>query len=154
MKVNMRNVKNIQNIEDGHKIYKDLLIGKEGKNIILFDLKLEKKILDITFHNKDITSIHICKKPLYIDDKEILSSNDSFYSLSSSLDKKFALHQISYNNLTSEYSNYKLISQCQQTHDEINGVIQIENGQILIASRNQRYLVIQLKMEISKNYLK
>ena len=119
----MRNVKNIQNIEDGHKIYKDLLNDKEKKNIILFDLKLKKKILDITFHNNGITSIHICTKHLYIDDKETTFSTNSFHFLSSSLDKKFALHNISYNNLTSEYSNYKLIAQYKPTRDEINDVI-------------------------------
>ena len=84
--------------------------------MILFDLKLDKKILDIPFHNRSyLSSIHIIKKPLYLDDKEITFSNNSFYFLSSSFDNKFALHQISYNNSTNEYSNYKLIAQCKPT---------------------------------------
>ena len=44
-------------------------------------------------------------------------------------------------NSTNEYSNYTLISQCKPTHDEINSVIQIENGQILITVRDQSLIL-------------
>ena len=150
-KLNVKEKNNLEKIEGGYKINKDLLIAEEylnnEHNIILFDLKSEKKILNISFHQGYITSFHICKKPLYIDDKEIIYSNDSFYFLSSSLDKKFALHQISFNNSTNEYSNYTLISQCKPTHDEINSVIQIENGQILITARDQSLILFSNKIK-------
>ena len=158
-----KNMENIINDKIGKKIFQDLLIsyGTMSNNIILFDLKLKKKILDITFHNNGITSIHICTKHLYIDDKETTFSTNSFHFLSSSLDKKFALHNISYNNLTSEYSNYKLIAQYKPTRDEINDVIQIENGQILVATRDQSLILFSNKInngnfiklfEINKNW--
>ena len=131
--VNLKEEKNIQNLVYCHKIYKDLLIVDEKGNIILYDLKLEKKILDITIHDSHfITSIHICKKPLYIDDEELTFSNNSFFFLLS-LKDKLALYQIPYNNLTSEYSNYKLIAQSQSIKFLINNIIQIENGQIVIS---------------------
>lgn len=61
-KANVKEEKNIEKIERGCKIYKDLLIAEiyinHNHNIILFDLKLEKKILDISFHNGYITSFH------------------------------------------------------------------------------------------------
>ena len=144
-----KNMENIINDKIGKKIFQDLLIsyGTMSNNIILFDLKLKKKILDITFHNNGITSIHICTKHLYIDDKETTFSTNSFHFLSSSLDKKFALHQISFNNSTNEYSNYTLISQCKPTHDEINSVIQIENGQILITARDQSLILFSNKIK-------
>ena len=150
-KLNVKEKNNMENILSGCKINKDLLIAEEylnkEHNIILYDLKSEKKILNISFHKNYITSFHICKKPLFIDDKEITFPNDSFYFLSSSLDKKFALHQISFNNSTNEYSNYTLISQCKPTHDEINSVIQIENGQILITARDQSLILFSNKIK-------
>ena len=143
-KANVKLEKNIENIERGYKITQDLLIAEEANNIILYNLELKKKILNIPFGNGRITNIHICKKPLYIDNKSITSSNDSFYFLTSSLDKKFAL---SYNNLTPKNSKYKLIAQCQPTKDELNGVIQIENGQILIATRDQHIILFSNKIK-------
>ena len=146
-KANVTLEKNIENIERGYKITQDLLIAEEANNIILYNLKLKKKILNIPFGNGRITNIHICKKPLYIDNKSITFSNDSFYFLTSSLDKKFALHHISYNKLTPKNSKYKLIAQCQPTKDELNGVIQIENGQILIATRDQHIILFSNKIK-------
>ena len=60
------------------------------------------------------------------------------------------MHQISYNNSTKEYSNYKLISQCQPTKDEINRVIQIENGQILVTTRDQHLILFNNKITKGK----
>ena len=145
-KADLKADKNIEKILIGCKLNTDLLIAEENNNIILYNIKSGKKILAIPFHNKRITSFHIVKRPLYIDNKQISFSNDSFYFLTSSLDKKFALHQISYNNSTKEYSNYKLISQCQPTNDEINRVIQIENGQILVATRDQHLILFNNKI--------
>ena len=94
-KADIKEIKNIQKLEKGLKLNKDLLIADENINfnhkIILFDLKLEKKLLDISFHNEFgyITSFHIIKRPLYIDNKQISFSNDSFYFFSSSIDGKF-----------------------------------------------------------------
>ena len=147
-KTNVQKEKNIENIIYGHKINKDLLIAeeKEDHNMILFDFKTKKKILNITFHNNQITSIHICKKPLFIDNEEIILSENSLLFLTSSLDGKFALHKISYNYANSNYSDYKLIAQCKPTHDEINGIIQIENGQILLATRDQCLILFSNKL--------
>jgi WD40 repeat protein len=145
-KADLKADKNIEKILIGCKLNTDLLIAEENNNIILFNIKSGKKILAIPFHNKRITSFHIVKRPLYINNKLISFSNDSFYFLTSSLDKKFALHQISYNNSTKEYSNYKLISQCQPTNDEVNRVIQIENGQILVATRDQHLILFNNKI--------
>ena len=145
-KADLKADKNIEKILIGCKLNTELLIAEENNNIILYNIKSGKKILAIPFHNKRITSFHIVKRPLYINNKQISFSNDSFYFLTSSLDKKFALHQISYNNSTKEYSNYKLISQCQPTNDEINRVIQIENGQILVATRDQHLILFNNKI--------
>ena len=145
-KADLKADKNIEKILIGCKLNTDLLIAEENNNIILYNIKSGKKIVAIPFHNKRITSFHIVKRPLYIDNKQISFSNDSFYFLTSSLDKKFALHQISYNNSTKEYSNYKLISQCQPTNDEVNRVIQIENGQILVATRDQHLILFNSKI--------
>lgn len=144
-KADVKVEKNIEKIKRGYKITKDLLIAEESNNIILYNLKLEKKIIDIDIQH--ITNFHICKKPLYIDNKSITFSNDSFYILTSSLDKNFKLHQISYNNLTPENSKYKLIAQCHPTKDEVNGVIQIENGQILVATRDQHLILFSNKIK-------
>ena len=148
----MEEEKNIGEIIYGKKINKDLLIAvkKNNYNIILFDFKLKKKLLDISFHNSYITSVHICKNPLYLNNNKINFSSSSFYFLSSSFDKKFALHKISYNNLSSDFSNYKLIAQSMPTKDELNGVIQIENGQILVAARDQRLILFDNKIKDGK----
>ena len=143
-KADMKVDKNIEKIVLGCKINPDLLIAEGNNNIILYNIKIKKKI---SFGNGRITSFHIVKRPLYIDNKQISFSNDSFYFLTSSLDKKFALHQISYNNTTKEYSNYKLIAQCQPTKDEVNRVIQIENGQIVVATRDQNLILFSNKIK-------
>ena len=151
---------NIEKIERGCKINNDLLIAEEKNNIILYNINSKKKILDKSnpqkqlldkYHdNGSITSFHIIKRPLYIDNKQISFSNDSFYFLTSSLDKKFSLHQISYNNSTKEFSNYKLIAQCQPTKDEVNGIIQIENGQIVVATRDSHLILFSNKIQNGK----
>ena len=143
-KADMKVDKNIEKIVLGCKINTDLLIAEENNNIILYNIKTKKKI---SFCNGRITSFHIVKRPLYIDNKQISFSNDSFYFLTSSLDKKFALHQISYDNSTKEYSNYKLIAQCQPTKDEVNRVIQIQNGQIVVATRDQNLILFSNKIK-------
>ena len=142
-KINVREEKNNEYIKYGYKLNENLFITEEKYDIILFDFKLKKKILSIKFHNHLITSLHICKKVLYIDKKESTFSNNSFFILSSSLDKKFALHNIYYNNLS---FNYKLIAEHKPTRDEINGIIQIENGQILVATRDQSLLLFSNKI--------
>ena len=85
-----------------------------------------------------ISSLHICKKSLFIDNKESSQLNNSFFILSSSLDKLFALHEIQCENNSFKS---KLVAQCQPTADEINDAIQIENGQFLIATRDQTLLL-------------
>ena len=151
-KANVNKEKNLGIIRYGKKINKDLLIAVKNDNhkMILFDFKLKKKTLDISFHNSYISSIHICKKPLYINNKEITFTTNSFYFLSSSNDEKFALHEISYNDLSSDYSNYKLIAKSRPTKDELNGVIQIENGQILVAARDQTVILFDNKIQNGK----
>ena len=146
-KAELKADKNIEKIVIGCKLNTDLLIAEEKNNIILYNIKTGKKILDESIHHNSITSFHIVKRPLYIDDKQISFSNDSFYFFSSSMDNRFALHQISYNNTTKEYSNYKLIAQCQPTKDEVNGVIQIENGQIVVATRDQSLILYSNKIK-------
>ena len=151
-KANVKEEKNLGIIRYGKKINKDLLIAVENDDhkMILFDFKLKKKTLDISFHNSYISSIYICKKPLYIDNKEIIFTTNHFYFLSSSNDGKFALHEISYNDLSSEYSNYKLIAESSPTEDELNGAIQIENGQILVAARDQTIILFDNKIQNGK----
>ena len=151
-KENEKEEKNLGIIRYGKKINKDLLIAvkNDEHKMILFDFKLKKKTLDISFHNSYISSIYICKKPLYIDNKEIIFTNNQFYFLSSSNDGKFALHEISYNDLSSEYSNYKLIAESSPTEDELNGAIQIENGQILVAARDQTLILFDNKIRNGK----
>ena len=138
--INIREEKNeiINGIKVCLKINENLYIADENNDIIIFDIKSKKKILSINFHNKSITSIHICKKPLFLEKKELTFTENSFFILSSSLDHKFALHNIFYNNGS---LNHKLIAQCKPTNDEINGIIQIENGQIVVATRDQSFLV-------------
>ena len=151
-KVNVKEENNIGQIEYGKKINKDLLIyvQKGNSKMALFDFKLKKKILDISFHKSYITSIHICKKLLYIDNKKITFSTNIFYFLSSSFDNKFALHKISYNDLNPDNSNYQLIAQNIPTKDELNNVIQIENRQILVAARDQRVILFGNKIQNGK----
>ena len=60
------------------------------------------------------------------------------------------MHRISYNNSTKEYSNYRLIAQCQPTKDEVNGIIQIENGQIVVATRDQHLILFSNKIQNGK----
>ena len=80
-KANVKEEKNLGIIRYGKKINKDLLIAvkKDEHKMILFDFKLKKKTLDISFHNKYISSIHICKKPLYINNKEITFTTNSIF---------------------------------------------------------------------------
>ena len=131
---------------------KDLLIDVQNDNykMILFDFKLKKIMLGISFHKSYITSIHICKKFLYIDNKKITFSTNSFCFLSSSFDGKFVLHKISYNDISPDNSNYKWIAQSIPTIDELNSVIQIENGQILVAARDQRVILFDNKIQNGK----
>ena len=105
--------------------------------MIFFNLKLKQKILEIPFHIWYITNINLCTKPLIIDNKKKFSAY-SFYFLSSSFDNKFALHKISYKNLNYENIKYKLIVQCQPINDELNGVIQIENGQFQLVQGTKK----------------
>ena len=142
-KINVREEKNNEYIKYGYKLNENLYITEEKYNIIIFDFKLKKKILNIKFHEHSITSLHICKKVLYIDNKESTFTNNSFFILSSSLDNKFALHNIYTNNLS---FNYKLIAEHKPTNDEINGIIQTENGQILVATRDQTLLLFNNKI--------
>ena len=151
-KANVKEENNIGQIEYGKKINKDLLIAVQKGNykMVLFDFKLKKKILDISFHKSYITSIHICKKLLYINNKKITFSTNTFYFLSSSFDGKFALHKISYNDLNPDNCKYKLIAQNIPTKDELNNVIQIENGQILVAARDQTIILFDNKIQNRK----
>ena len=151
-KANVKEENYMRQINYGKKINKDLLIAVQKYNykMVLFDFKLKKKILDISFHKSYITSIHICKKLLYIDNKKITFSTNTFYFLSSSFDGKFALHKISYNDISPDNSNYKLIAQSIPTKDELNSVIQIENGQILVAARDQRVILFDNKIQNGK----
>lgn len=136
--VNVREEKDAQILEHCQKIYDDLYISKETKDLILYDFKLKKKILNINFHIYQITSIHICKKPLIIDNQEFTFTKNSFFILTSSLDRKIALHHIFY---IDNSFNYKLIAGCKPSRDEINNIIQIENGQILVATRDQTVIL-------------
>lgn len=132
--INIREEDNLKNIKYGIKMKEDIFLSQEEDDIILYDFKLKKKIINIEFHKHNISSLHICKKPIFIDNKDSSLINNSYFILSSSLDKKFALHEIQYDNNTFKS---KLVAQCQPTNDEINGTIQIENGQFLIVARDQ-----------------
>jgi hypothetical protein len=136
--ITIREEDTLEDIKYGINLKENIFISDEHYDIILFDLKLKKKILIIKFHNHLITSLHICKKTFFIDNKESSQISNSFFILSSSLDKKFALHEIQYENNSFKS---KLVAQCQPTSDEINGAIQIENGQFLIATRDQTLLL-------------
>ena len=63
---------------------------------------------------------------------------------------EFVLHKISYNDISPDNSNYKLIAQSIPTKDELNSVIQIENGQILVAARDQRVILFDNKIQNGK----
>ena len=80
----------------------------------------QKKLNTLKFHSRDITSIHLCKKSFFIDNNQLISSNNSFFILSSSLDKKFEMHKILYEN---KLLQFEIIAQCEPTRDEVNGVI-------------------------------
>ena len=60
------------------------------------------------------------------------------------------MHKISYNDISPDNSNYKLIAQSIPTKDELNSVIQIENGQILVAARDQRVILFDNKIQNGK----
>ena len=66
-KANVKEEKNMGQIKHGKKINKDLLIAVEKDNykLILFDLKLKKKIFDISFTNL-ISHLLIFVKNFYI----------------------------------------------------------------------------------------
>ena len=66
-KANVKEEKNMAQIKHGKKINKDLLIAVEKDNykLILFDLKLKKKIFDISFTNL-ISHLLIFVKNFYI----------------------------------------------------------------------------------------
>ena len=141
--INIREEDNLDKIKYGINMEKDIFISQEYNDIILFDFKYKKKILNIKFHNRTISSLHLCKKPKFIDNKESSLLKDSFFILSSSLDKIFGLHKIEYDNNSFKS---KLITQCQPTKDEINGAIQIENGQFLVVTRDQSLLLYNNKI--------
>ena len=136
--INIREEDNLENIKYGINLKEDIFISDDHYDIILFDFKLKKKILNVKFHNYLINSLHICKKSIFIDNKDSSKLTNSFFILSSSLDKLFALHEIQYDNNSFKS---KLVAQCKPTADEINGAIQIENGQFLIATRDQSLLL-------------
>ena len=138
MDINIREEDYLENLKCGIKMKEDIFISQEKDDIILYDFKLKKKIINIEFHKHNISSLHICKKPIFIDNKDSSVISNSYFILSSSLDKKFELHEIKYNNNTFKS---KLVAQCRPTNDEINGAIQIENGQFLIVARDQSLLL-------------
>ena len=55
-----------------------------------------------------------------MDNNLLVSSNNVFFVLSSSTDKKFAMHKILYEN---KLLQFEIIAQCEPTRDEVNGVI-------------------------------
>ena len=60
------------------------------------------------------------------------------------------MHNILYEN---HLFKFELIAQCQPTKDEINGVIQIENGQFIVSTRDQ-HIILFSKYINNKNFQK
>ena len=136
--INIREEINLENINCRFIIKEDLILADKKNDIILIDLKLKKEILTIKFYNTYITSLIICKKPIFIDNKDSSLLNNSIFILSSSNDKIFALHEIFYDNNSYKF---KLIALHQPTKRQINDAIQIDNGQFLISTRDQTLLL-------------
>ena len=136
--INIREETNLENINCRFFIKEDLILAEKNNDIILINLKLKKEILTIKIYNTYITSLIICKKPIFIDNKDSSLLNNSIFILSSSNDKIFALHEIFYYNNSYKF---KLIALHQSTNDEINNAIQIDNGQFLISARDQTLLL-------------
>ena len=121
-------------IQELQKLFNDIYLAIEKNDIIIYDHQTKTKLNILKFHSQNITSIHLCQKPFSIDNNQSISTNKEFFILSSSLDNKFAMHKISYEN---KLFKFALIAQCKPTIDEINGIIQVENGQFIVSTRDQ-----------------
>lgn len=137
-------------LEELKKLFDDIYIAKQGHDIIIYDFQAKTKINTLKFHLWNISSIHLCKNPFFVDNNPLIPSNNSFFVLSSSIDGKFAMHNILYEN---HLFKFELIAQCQPTKDEINGVIQIESGQFIVSTRDQ-HIILFSKYINNKNFQK
>jgi hypothetical protein len=132
------------------KLFDDIYLVIEENDLIIFNFKINKKLQTLKYHSGRINRLHLCKKPIFIDDNQLTSSNNLFIVLSSSLDKKFAIHKIIYED---NIFKFELIAECEPTHGEINGAIQIENGQFIISTRDQ-HLILFSQYINNKNFKK
>jgi len=99
------------NLKSLQKLCDNIYLAFEGDDLIIYDFQKKAKLNTLKFHSHYITSIHLCKKPFFVDNNLLVSSNNVFFVLSASLDKKFAMHKIIYEDnlikfeLIARYSN-------------------------------------------------
>ena len=122
----------------------------EENDLIIYNFKINKKLQTLKYHSQRINRFHLCKSPIFIDNIQLTLSNNLFIVLSSSLDKKFAMHKIIYEN---NIFQFELIAECEPTKNEINGAIQIENGQFIISTRDQHIILFSQYIN-NKNFNK
>ena len=131
-----KSLKSIE-IKEPIKLFEQNYIAIEKEDIIIYNFNLKKKLSTLKFHSHQIASIQLCKMPYLINNSSI-QSNNIFFVLSSSWDKKFAVHKIIYKD---NFFQFELVTENKPTKDEINGAIQIENGQFIICTRDQHIIL-------------
>ena len=138
------------NIVDPQNILDDIYLIIEENDLTIYNFKTNQKLQTLKYHSNTISKIHLCKKPISIDNILLIPSNNIFFVLSSSLDKKFAMHKIVYKD---NIFQFELIAEYKPTKDEINGVIQIENGQFIVSTRDQHIILFSQYIN-NKNFNK
>ena len=66
------------------------------------------------------------------------------------MDRKFVMHKIIYKE---NIFQFELIAECEPNKDEINGIIQIENGQFIVSTRGQHVILFSQYIN-NKNFNK
>ena len=137
-------------IVDPQNLFNDYYLAIEENDLIIYNFKTKQKVNTLKFHLSMITSIHLCKRQIFIDNNPLVSSKNIFIVVSSSLDKKIAMHKIIYAN---NIFKFELIAECEPTEDGINGIIQIENGQFIVSTRDQ-HIILFSNYIINNNFYK
>ena len=136
------------NIVDPQNLFDDIYLAIEENDLSIYNFKINKKLQTLKYHSKRINKFHLCKKPIFTDNIQLTPSNNLFIVVSSSLDQKFAIHKIIYNN---NIFQFELIAECEPTKNDINGAIQIENGQFIVSTRDQ-HLILYSQYINNKNF--
>ena len=132
------------------KLMDVIYIAIKKNDLIIINFQTKEILNNLKYYLQRITAFHLCKKQFFVDNNPLTASKDVFYVLSSSLDKKFAIHKILYKD---NIFQFELIAECEPTDDEINGAIQNENGQFIITTRDQ-HIILYSKYINNKNFNK